>query len=295
MTKRGVDSVKKEENFEQKRFRSEMNVVDRSNFPKTFPKHWHQYVELIAVPVDAGEEVRGRIQVNQECYDLYAGDLLFIWPGELHEVVNNEKSMLAALQFPITELTQRKEFALYVNLFKKYHHLSAREYPELVQNMMFSMQQILIISKEDKQFHEVRMLLCLYEMMIELGEYINRNLALADSVEHRDKQMLEKIHAACEYIQENCETNLTLEKVAEYIGFSPCYFSRSFKRVTTYHFVEYLLIQRVKKLQILLADDEMSITEAAYQAGFKSLSTLNRVFKLYCGCAPREYKKYYTR
>jgi len=287
--------VTKEENFEQLSFDSVINTVDSSDYPKTFPKHWHRYVELIAIPEKSGDELCGIIQVNQDTYELFPGDLLFVWPGELHEVVSNEHSAMAALQFPITELTQRKDFARYVNFYKRHHHLSAKEFPELTQNMMFSMQQILEVGKEkEKPFQNIEMLIRLYEMMIELGTYIKVNLESLETIEHRDDQMLDKIHAACDYIQENCESNLTLEKVAEQIGFSACYFSRSFKRVTGYHFVEYLLIQRVKRLQILLADDELSITEAAYQAGFKSLSTLNRVFKQYCGCAPREYKKLYT-
>ena len=95
------------------------------------------------------------------------------------------------------------------------------------------------------------------------------------------------------YIQEHCEEPLTLDSIANYVGFSPCYFSRYFKKVTSYNFVEYLMMQRVKRMQMLLTNNSLSITDAAYQAGFKSISTLNRVFRQYSGCSPSEYRKYY--
>ena len=285
----------KEANFEQLRFDSVINTINRSDYPKESPKHWHQYVELVAVLEESKEAECGTIKVNQQSYELSPGDILLIWPGELHEVVKNEYSTLIGLQFSLNVLTQSKDFALYVNLFKKYHYLSASRNPELTKKMMGPLKQLFQVAQEkNRQFQNVEMVIRLYEMMIEFGKYIKKDLDAADSIEHRDEQMLEKIHSACDYIQQNCDKNLTLESVANYIGFSPCYFSRSFKRMTGYHFVEYLLIQRVKRLQILLTEEELTITEAAYQAGFRSLSTLNRVFKQYCGCAPREYKKYYS-
>ena len=89
------------------------------------------------------------------------------------------------------------------------------------------------------------------------------------------------------------EQELTLESVADYIGFSSCYFSRIFKQATGYHFVEYLTLQRVKRAQALLSDTSLNITDISYQSGFKSISTFNRVFKQYRSCSPREYRQYY--
>ena len=106
-------------------------------------------------------------------------------------------------------------------------------------------------------------------------------------------KMMEKIQGACSYIQENCDQDLSLDEVSRLCGFSSYYFSRCFKRVTTVNFVEYLATQRIKRVQLLLIDTDLSITEVAYQAGFKSLSTFNRVFRQFNGCSPSEYKKYY--
>lgn len=283
-----------EEDYEEQKFHRMINTVMSEKYPLKYPKHWHKFVEIILIPEEAEESSVGVIKMNQEIYTLYPGDILIIWPGELHEVIENKNQRIMALQFPITVLTDREDLASYASLFKNYHMLEFEKYPELNQNLLFSISQIFTIRKEkEKIFQNTEMFICLLEMFMTFGNYIIESQEESESVEQKNDRLLKRIQIACNYIQENCEMNLTLEKVADHIGFSPFYFSRCFKKVTTFSFVEYLTIQRVKRIQALLTDEDMLITDAAYQAGFKSISTLNRVFKKYSGCSPSDYKKYY--
>ena len=207
------------------------------------------------------------------------------------EVVDNQEHTLIALQFPYTVLSEIKDFAIYSNSFRKHHLLQYNKNPEINQTMFFAINQIMELSNSNqKQFRNVEMLISLYEMFISFGNYIHDCEEIADA----QKDGTDKMQCACLYIQENCEWNLTLERVSEHVGFSTCYFSRCFKKATGYSFVEYLMMQRVKRMQMLLTNPELSITDAAYQAGFKSISTLNRIFKQYSGCSPSEYRKYYN-
>lgn len=287
--------IEEEESYEQLRFSDVINTVCSENYPVSFPKHWHKDIEIIAIPEENSEASCGMIQINNEVYKLAPGDILMIWPGELHEVIDNSKKSMVALQFPLSILTERREFAFYMNTFKSQHFIGFEEDPELSQNMHFCMHQIFAIGDErDKQFRMVKMVICLYELFMawadKLSQIHNEPKNMLD-----DASLFSKIQLACRYIEENCIYHITLEKVAEYIGFSPCYFSRTFKKTTHYSFIEYLTMQRVRKLQVLLMENDIAITDAAYQVGFKSISTLNRVFKQYSGCSPSEYKKYYKR
>ena len=101
-----------------------------------------------------------------------------------------------------------------------------------------------------------------------------------------------KIGEACQYITRHSNEDLHLDTVAAYLGFSPSYFSRTFKQLTGRNFIEYLLYERVKKARTLLFDFDLPITEIAYSSGFKSISTFNRVFHKYNGYSPSEYRKY---
>lgn len=279
------------ENYESMRFESIINTIYKESYPDHFPMHWHKYVEIISIPEDASENESGMVRLNQKLYELHSGDILFIWPGELHEVVDNQEHTLIALQFPYTVLSEIKDFAIYSNSFRKHHLLQYNKNPEINQTMFFAINQIMELSNSNqKQFRNVEMLISLYEMFISFGNYIHDCEEIADA----QKDGTDKMQCACQYIQENCEWNLTLERVSEHVGFSTCYFSRCFKKATGYSFVEYLMMQRVKRMQMLLTNPKLSITDAAYQAGFKSISTLNRIFKQYSGCSPSEYRKYYN-
>lgn len=282
-------------NFENQQFSRTVNTINPAFFPNKFPLHWHKYVEIAACP-DTNKPVKKApvLRINQSTYELNPGDVLFIWPGELHEIISNEENQLIGLQFNTSVFNDLPDFAPFLNLFRTFHHIRQVENPSLTQSMLVHMEHMLSVQERNEVFGGVEELICLYEMFMEFGTYIKETV-LKDTAQNTavNNSTLDKINIACSYIIENCEQELTLESVADYIGFSSCYFSRIFKQATGYNFVEYLTLQRVKRAQVLLSDSNLTITEISYQAGFKSISTFNRVFKQYRSCSPREYRKYY--
>lgn len=271
-----------------------INVIDPKDFPRSFPIHWHKHVEMAVMPEDTDAKRLPVMRVNQTVYRLAPGDILFIWPGEVHETVENEQSLLIGLQFSSTILNELSDFTPFIHLFRTFHHIRPSDMPELAQRMQAHVRHILSIQQNRETFSGVETLICLYEMFMDFGTHIKNNV-MQDTPQHTQGsgRTFEKISVACSYIIENCDRELTLESTADHIGFSACYFSRIFKQVTNYNFVEYLTLQRIKRAQTLLADSEKTITEISYQAGFKSISTFNRVFRHYRGCSPSEYRKYY--
>lgn len=275
-------------NLENKTFAQMINIIPQENLPVSFQLHWHKYVEIICFPdnIGSGSPIIG---VNQKNYSLQAGDVLLIWPGEPHEVITNPEKQLFGFQFPIFLFNEIPDFAPYMNMLRTYRHLQASEEPELSQTLITYINHIKKLQTSDTPFPTVEMVICLYEMFMEICRYLHTKVSpMADHA-------LEKIDLACRYIQENCTSgNLSLDTVAKYIGFSPCYFSRLFKQTTHYSFVDYLNLQKVKQAQALLNDASLNVTEISYQSGFKSISTFNRVFRQCRGCSPSEYRKYYS-
>ena len=84
---------------------------------------------------------------------------------------------------------------------------------------------------------------------------------------------------------------ITLEGLAAYLGFSPSYCSKYIKRKCGMNFLEYLNIQRVERARELLRATDIPVTEIAWQTGFSSLQSFNRVFRSYVSMSPSEYKK----
>jgi AraC-like DNA-binding protein len=64
-----------------------------------------------------------------------------------------------------------------------------------------------------------------------------------------------------------------------------------FKQATGLTFTDYLARVRVEKVKNLLLNPHKRISEAAYEAGFQSLSQFNRVFRKIAGEAPTLWRE----
>lgn len=276
--------------IEQFHFDADINTIDYTQYPSEYPLHWHQYAELLAVGKPG---VTACILVNQQTIRLGYGDILIIWPGDLHAVIDNHDKAIMALQFPMSLINQKREFARYSDSYRKNGLLQYSNSSEINDAILSDINRLLDISRNKDYFINVRMSIVLYEIFISIAAHYISNESSETGKAETNSLVNEKIQLACTYIMTHCDEPLTLSDVATQIGFSPCYFSRLFKKITTHSFVEYLTLQRINKLQVLLADSDLSITEAAYMAGFKSISTLNRTFSHHCGYSPSEFRKYY--
>lgn len=85
--------------------------------------------------------------------------------------------------------------------------------------------------------------------------------------------------------------DLTLEQVSKNVNMSAFYFCKMFKKATGMTFTDYLARVRVEKVKNLLLNPHKRISEAAFEAGFQSLSQFNRVFRRIAGEAPTVYRE----
>ena len=91
-------------------------------------------------------------------------------------------------------------------------------------------------------------------------------------------------------IAERHTEELSLGEMARAVNMSAFYFCKSFRRATGMTFTDYLARVRVEKVRNLLLNPHKRISEAAYEAGFQSLSQFNRVFRRVAGEAPTAYR-----
>ncbi len=96
---------------------------------------------------------------------------------------------------------------------------------------------------------------------------------------------------AAAYINNNYFEDITLASLSSRFYISPCYLSRTFKKVTGSSFVDYLNGVRIKESQRLLLLGDMKISAVADAVGFKSTTHFGRAFKMIVGKSPLEYKK----
>ena len=92
------------------------------------------------------------------------------------------------------------------------------------------------------------------------------------------------------YIAAHLGEDLSLAQVSHAVGMSSFYFCKNFKKGTGLNFTEYLSRQRVESVKQLLLNPYKRVSEAAYEAGFQSLSQFNRVFHRITGECPTVYR-----
>ena len=101
---------------------------------------------------------------------------------------------------------------------------------------------------------------------------------------------LPAVAKARSFIAEHQTDEISLGDVARAVNMSAFYFCKTFRKVTGVTFVDYLARLRVERVKNLLLDPHKRISEAAFEAGFQSLSQFNRVFRRVAGEAPTLYR-----
>jgi AraC-like DNA-binding protein len=92
------------------------------------------------------------------------------------------------------------------------------------------------------------------------------------------------------YIADHHGEALALREVAQAVNMSVFYFCKVFKQTTGLTFTEYLARHRIERVKQMLLNPHMRISEAAFAAGFQSLSQFNRIFRQIAGESPTCYR-----
>jgi AraC-like DNA-binding protein len=133
-----------------------------------------------------------------------------------------------------------------------------------------------------------------YEAMIRLLASFAQHLSLVAN-ELMIKQTTSEppaVTKARAFIAEHLGEELSLDQVAHAASMSAFYFCKVFKAATGVTFTDYVARARVEKTKQLLLNPNVRVSEAAYEAGFQSLSQFNRVFRRVEGQSPSAYREH---
>lgn len=257
---------------------------------ETFPLHWHNYVEIIYTMQN------GLIyEVNGEKIHMERGDVLFIWPGELHSIIYQPKpNNTLMLQFDSQLLTDRIDFQKSAYLFFSTRILRERENDVILPRIQKILLDILNTSLYEEHFQEMKSCILIYELIIFLGEGLgNKLLACEKPFSLNKSKVWQQMLFVCNHITAHCTEHISLETAASVAGFSKCHFSRLFKNYTGHSFPEFQAKERIRIAETLLMDPSFSITEVSMESGFNSMATFNRVFLKFKKVTPTQFRRMY--
>jgi AraC-like DNA-binding protein len=93
------------------------------------------------------------------------------------------------------------------------------------------------------------------------------------------------------WIDANSQRDINLDAAASQTGISPFHFLRLFANVLGVTPHQYLVRSRLRHAALLLADEDGSVTDIAYDVGFGDLSNFVRTFHRAAGISPRAFRE----
>ncbi|HYM34741.1 MAG TPA: AraC family transcriptional regulator [Steroidobacteraceae bacterium] len=103
---------------------------------------------------------------------------------------------------------------------------------------------------------------------------------------NQDPDLLRRLLRAKDRMDAASHEDWPVRRLARVSHVSEAHFARSFKAAFGVPPHRYLLTRRIERATTLLRDSELSITEIAFQTGWRSLGTFGRIFRDITGAAP---------
>ena len=261
--------------------------VSNQNPTREFLHHYHDCYELYYLY--SGERY---YFIQDKTYHVTGGSFVLIAPNIIHRTGNLGSFGYDRMLIHFSKDLLDKYLAVdssvnpYKNLEKEIHLISLdAEQQSFVETLLHIMEQEY---RSNHQRENAYIKLSLMQLLLFLNSCKpNRQDAALADINSTQKLMFEILG----YINNCYFEDLSLETVSEKYYLSPFYFSRTFKEVTGFHFVEYLNNVRIKEAKKLLCNQTLTIQEIASAVGFHSSTHFGRVFKQIAGCSPSAYKK----
>ncbi|GEM_PF-5909413 len=96
-----------------------------------------------------------------------------------------------------------------------------------------------------------------------------------------------------QYITHNIHLRPTPEDLANVLGYSKDYFSRTFKRTYGVSPRRWIVLERIRRASAMLLETEKSITQIAHELGYNDVYLFSRQFKQIQDYSPQKYRQMY--
>lgn len=261
-------------------------VYDNNYHHNTLSTHTHY--EIVYV-----QKGKATFDIEGEKVELLKKDFMIIRPHIPHRLIidSEETCSFITLYFDFKKndnsLVSLEEF-LYSKEDENYGAFIrlSPAYKKEISDALNKITREMANSLPDSEF------LCSLTVM-EIFVWISR--ALKDewekTVNKSEEKMLNIIEISKRFIEENYNSDIGLENIANNVYLSPSHFARVFKKACGISPIQYLLKVRIEKSKELIEYTDTKISDIAYDVGFSSQQRYNDIFKKLTDMSPTEYRK----
>jgi len=265
--------------------------IERRDPQEPFGLHAHEFSEIVIITAGGGKHVTGR-----ESYPLNAGDVFVIGGSRQHDYHSLDRLCLVNILFQPEKLGLRtadlRTLPGYHSLFtlepawRRRHQFNGRlrlAPPELRTVLAFvdNLEAELNTRASGFKFMATA-------IFMQIVGYLSRCYARA---EHPDSRALLRIGAAISHLEVHYHELINLDKLARIANMSKRNFIRSFQSAMRMSPIAYLVQLRVTRGAALLRRTDLSVTDVAFQAGFRDSNYFARQFHKVLGLTPSQYRK----
>ena len=239
------------------------------------PCNWHRNIEIILIL--SGQ---GSVRYGTELIPLSAGDAVIVGADAMHQIC-------ADGTMDYDYLIIDEGFCQENGIDTSRRRFEERVRDERVARGIYSVRDALARCDEAKTpLNIAKTRRAALELLILLAEDYSREQSTEATVACRGE---EYIKAVLEYINRAYTSRITLDELAVLASVSKFHLVREFKRYTGHTIMTYINILRCRRAEVAIAEGA-SVTAAALEAGFESLSYFSRIYKKLTGRAPSELK-----
>ncbi len=232
-----------------------------------WPLHFHRNMELIYV-------MDGCVCCNTTGQDilLQKDDFALFLPNEIHSYSTPEHSLSCVIVFS-------SDFIPYfINALKNMR--ADRIQFQCTAAVLAYFQQVLLTETPPDIF---KIKSCLYGIISDYLKQVNLHVHKTDGPDLF-------IANVTDFVSQNYQNHISLNDMAKALSFNYSYLSRTFKKVFSINFNEFVNLYRVARATELLTEGDDKITEIAFASGFQSVRSFNAIFKKRTGLTPKEYR-----
>ena len=246
----------------------------RSIFKKNVSWHLHVHRQIEVVVVTKGTLT---MQINRTKYEIPSKHAVFVEPYEPHSFLSSEPNVCAIIEFSVEVCPQFYEWIYTHRADRRLIELSDETYGYLIPLLPQVYEGADFQSLDFLHTNAILSTVC---YMVQSGcEWSSEK-----------KQYDDVLLQAMDIISQHYADSLSRDSVARELGIRPETLSRIFSQKSNISFTEQ--VQYIRIYQVLCRLERgASVTDAAFEAGFESVRTFNRVFKKIIGKTPTEYLK----
>ena len=249
-----------------------------------YPLHWHTHLEFNLV-------LEGIIKgtINGHLVTITPGDIFFVNSSDLHETDAIDQNHMRAITL-LLSYDLLKEYCPDVDAY--YFDWSGNDtIHQQVKKLILECAKLL---EKIDPYYELQLSIALRQLCLILLKNCKHKRQEENLSIPEVKSMVD-IRKVIVFIENHYEDSLSLSEIAAYIGMSPNYFSRFFKKVTNETVHSYLTRIRLYHAHKELLNSTHSITELALNNGFPNVKAFIEAFKKTYGTTPNKYKNQFAK